>query len=237
MLEEVTFPVLSNEDESFMPKDGWAVLHLFCKVGNGLDKASVSAAVKSMYAGGYQVVTFAMLGHKAQLGFLGIGPSFVRLKEWQRDLERSGLIVVDSYVSMTEVSEYAAGMPSERKEPRLHPVLPPNGMYNICFYPMSKKRGSEHNWYTLPYEERESFMFAHGTSGRAFAGRVVQLVTGSTGVDDYEWGVTLFASRPDDLKSVVYTMRFDEASAVYAEFGTFYTGVIGDVESVLEISL
>ena len=76
-------------------------------------------------------------------------------------------------------------------------------------------------------------MHAHGASGRAFAGRVLKLVTGSAGVDDYEWGVTLFAEHPDDLKEVVYTMRFDEASAVYAEFGPFVTGLVGDVEEVL----
>lgn len=75
-------------------------------------------------------------------------------------------------------------------------------------------------------------MFEHGASGRAFAGRVVQLVTGSAGLDDYEWGVTLFAERPDDLKDVVYTMRFDEASAVYAEFGPFYAGIMVDPEEL-----
>lgn len=236
-MSQVSFPKLSTDDETFMPKEGWSALHLFCVGGPDLDKAKIIAATKSMRDANYQVIPFAVLGHKAQIGFLGLGPSFVRLKEWQRDLEQSGLKVVDSYVSMTEVSEYAAGMPADRKEPRLHPVLPPVGMYNICFYGMSKKRDGDQNWYTLPYEEREKLMYAHGSSGRNFAGRVVQLVTGSTGVDDYEWGVTLFAARPDDLKAVVYTMRFDAASALYGEFGPFYTGIIGEVESVLEISL
>ena len=80
------------------------------------------------------------------------------------------------------------------------------------------------NWFTLPYDDRKELMYAHGASGRKFAGRVLQVVTGSTGIDDFEWGVTLFAVHPDDLKEVVYTMRFDEASALYAEFGPFYTG-------------
>ncbi len=235
-MSEVSFPVLSNDDESFTPTEGWSALHLFCRGTDSLDKAKVVAATKAMSENGYQVIPFAVLGHKAQVGFLGLGPSFVRLREFQRDIERSGLLVVDSYVSMTEVSEYASGMPAARKEPRLHPVLPPSGMYNICFYGMSKKRDADNNWYRLPYDDREKLMYEHGTSGRAFAGRVVQLVTGSTGVDDYEWGVTLFGARPDDLKSVVYTMRFDEASAIYGEFGPFYTGVIGDVESVLDTS-
>jgi chlorite dismutase len=78
-------------------------------------------------------------------------------------------------------------------------------------------------------------MHDHGTSGRKFAGRVIQIVTGSTGVDDFEWGVTLFANRPDDLKEVVYTMRFDEASAVYAEFGTFYAGTVTDVSELAQL--
>ncbi len=235
-MAEAILPKLSTSDERFMPREGWSALHLFCVGGMDLDKASIIAASKAAIQDGYQVIPFALLGHKAQVGFLGIGPSFVRLKEFQRDLERAGLSVVDSYVSMTEVSEYAAGMPADRKEPRLHPLLPPEGMYNICFYGMSKRREVGANWYQLPYEEREKMMFGHGTSGRAFAGRVVQLVTGSAGVDDYEWGVTLFAAKPDDLKAVVYTMRFDEASAIYGEFGPFYTGVIGEMESVLEAS-
>ena len=85
------------------------------------------------------------------------------------------------------------------------------------------------NWFTLPFETRKELMHEHGTSGRKFAGRIVQLVTGSTGVDDYEWGVTLFGEHPDDLKAVVYTMRYDVASAIYGQFGTFYMGFIADV--------
>ena len=88
---------------------------------------------------------------------------------------------------------------------------------------MSKRRNVGQNWYTLPYDERDQLMRGHGKTGRTFAGRVLQLITGSTGLDDWEWGVTLFAERPDDLKDVVYTMRFDEASATYAEFGPFFT--------------
>ena len=88
------------------------------------------------------------------------------------------------------------------------------------------------NWYTLPFEERKELMHEHGVSGRKFAGRIVQYITASTGLDDYEWGVTLFGVHPDDLKDVVYTMRFDHASAVYAEFGPFYTGMVVSVEEL-----
>ena len=80
-------------------------------------------------------------------------------------------------------------------------------------------------------------MYEHGASGRKFAGRVLQVITGSTGIDDFEWGVTLFCSNPDDLKDVVYTMRFDEASAEYAQFGPFYSGVVADLEAVLDLSV
>ena len=143
----------------------------------------------------------------------------------------AGLVVVDSFVSLTEISEYASGVPDELKEARLHPRLPPEGKRAFCFYPMSKRRAAPgQNWFTLPFEERKDLMYAHGKSGRRFAGRVLQVVTGATGVDDWEWGVTLFGVHPDDLKEVVYTMRFDEASAIYAEFGPFLTGMVATVE-------
>ncbi len=141
--------------------------------------------------------------------------------------------MVDSYVSLTELSEYAQGVPEPMRQARLHPDLPPEGKPAWCFYPMSKKRDADANWFTLPYDERKELMYEHGASGRTFAGRVLQVVTGSAGLDDYEWGVTLFATNPDDLKEVVYTMRFDTASAVYAEFGPFYTGMVAPVGEVL----
>ncbi len=98
---------------------------------------------------------------------------------------------------------------------------------------MSKRRNATGNWYSLPYEERYRLMEGHGKVGRRFRGQVVQLITGSTGLDDWEWGVTLFAEDPAAVKACVHEMRFDEASAVYAEFGPFYFGLIGDVETVL----
>jgi chlorite dismutase len=134
---------------------------------------------------------------------------------------------------MTEVSEYAQGLPDELKQSRLFPQLPPEGKRAWCFYPMSKRRNVGQNWYMLPYDERDDLMRGHGKTGRTFSGRVLQLITGSTGVDDHEWGVTLFAVHLDYLKYVVYTMRFDEASAIYAEFGPFYTGIVASVDEVL----
>jgi hydrogen peroxide-dependent heme synthase len=217
-----------------VPTVGWGVLHLFCKAGPLADAAAVTAAVKAAEEGDHQVVTAAMLGHKADLAVMALGPDLWRLRQLQTDLTAAGLDVVDSYVSLTELSEYAQGVPEEMKEARLHPNLPPADKPAFCFYPMSKRRGATDNWFTLPYDDRKALMYEHGASGRKFAGRVLQVITGSAGVDDYEWGVTLFAVHPDVLKEVVYTMRFDEASAKYAEFGAFYTGMVAPLPEVLE---
>jgi len=216
------------------PAVGWGVLHLFCKLGPQVDPEAVAAAVKSAQSEEQmQVVPFTILGHKADLGVMVLGPDLWRLRALQTQLQQAGLVVVDSYVSITEVSEYAQGMPDDMKQPRLYPQLPPPDKPAFCFYPMTKRRHVGANWYELPYEEREELMRGHGKTGRTFAGRILQLITASTGLDDFEWGVTLFGRGPDDLKDVVYTMRYDEASARYAEFGPFYTGIAAPIEDVL----
>ncbi|MEY2422314.1 MAG: hydrogen peroxide-dependent heme synthase [Acidimicrobiaceae bacterium] len=215
------------------PATGWGVLHLFCKPTPLADAEAVVAAVKGAQGDDHQVVTVAVLGHKADLAFMGLGPDLWRLRRLQTELAAAGLDVVDSYLSLTEISEYAQGLPEEMRQARQYPQLPPEGKRAWCFYPMSKRREADQNWYALPYEAREQLMRGHGKTGRTFAGRILQLITGSTGLDDYEWGVTLFGEHPDDLKDVVYTMRYDEASAIYAEFGPFYTGVVGPIEELL----
>ena len=199
------------------------------------DGEAVVAAVKAAEAVGVQVVTVSTLGHKCDAAVMAMHEDWQQLRSLQSGLQRAGLDVVDSYVSLTEVSEYAKGMPEEMIKGRLYPDIPPtqHHMPAWCFYPMSKKREAHANWFTLPYDERKELMLEHGTSGRKFAGRVVQYVTGSAGLDDYEWGVTLFGVHPDDLKEVVYTMRFDLASSVYAEFGQFYTGMVVPVEELV----
>ena len=219
--------------ELLTPSTGWGVLHLFCKPTPFVDPEAIKGAVKTCQADDHQVVTVGILGHKADLGFMALGPDLWRLRRLQSDLTAAGLEVVDSYVSLTEISEYAQGVPEELKQLRLYPQLPPEGKPAWCFYPMSKRRNVGQNWYTLPYDERDQLMRGHGRTGRTFAGRVLQLITGSTGIDDWEWGVTLFAQRPDDLKEVVYTMRFDEASATYAEFGPFFTGLVAPIHELL----
>ena len=108
---------------------------------------------------------------------------------------------------------------------RLYPSVPADMPY-VCFYPMSKRRNPDQNWYTLTLAERSRLMLAHGMIGRRFAGRVQQIITGAIGFDAWEWGVTLFARDPLDFKKLVTDMRFDETSAKYAEFGDFYVGSI-----------
>ena len=225
---------MSNQDAGpVTPSEGWGVLHLFWRLGPDVDSEAVVAAVKGCQADDHQVVPFVVLGHKADLGTLALGPDLWRLHRLQADLLAAGLDLTASYLSLTEVSEYARGMPAERLEPRLHPRLPPEGKRVLCFYPMSKRREQVGNWYTLPYEERERLMFGHGRKGREFAGRVLQLVTASTGLDDWEWAVTLFADDPVAVKQCVHELRFDEASAVYAEFGPFLIGLLSSIEEVL----
>ena len=220
--------------EPLVPSVGLGVVHLFCVAAPGADGAALAAAVERATADDVQVVPVAVLGHKADLALMVLGKDLWRLRRFQSEVVAAGFTVVDSYVSITELSEYAKGLPEEMAQARLYPQLPPEGKRAWCFYPMSKRREEGANWYTLPYDDRNALMREHGSSGRKFAGRILQLITGSTGIDDYEWGVTLFGEKPDDLKEVVYTLRYDEASALYAEFGPFVTGVIGTLDEVLE---
>ncbi len=223
-----------SDTQPSVPSEGTSVVHLFFHLGPLTDRAEVLAACEAAEARGSQVVTAAMLGHKSDLCVMALSADQWDLRRLQTDLVAAGLELVDSYVSLTETSEYAQGVPDEMKQARLHPVLPPEGKPAFCFYPMSKRREVGANWFTLPYDERKELMYEHGASGRKFAGRVQQVVTGSTGTDDYEWGVTLFCEHPDDVKDVVYTMRFDQASALYGEFGPFYVGMVADPATVLD---
>jgi len=229
----VTEAVTDTTTGSSELSTGLGVLHLFCKMTPLADRDAILAAVSKAQDNGTQVVSVAILGHKADVSFMALAKDFLALRLLQTDIAEAGFEVVDSYLSLTEVSEYAAGLPDQMKQDRLYPNLPPTGKPAWCFYPMSKRRNPEQNWFTTDFDRRKELMYEHGTSGRKFAGRLVQLITASTGLDDYEWGVTLFAQHPDDLKDVVYTMRFDEASAVYAEFGPFYTGLVGSADEVL----
>jgi hydrogen peroxide-dependent heme synthase len=225
--------LLYTDGVALIPTTGWGVLHLFCRLVPDFDANALRKAVGAAEADGYLVIPVALLGHKADLGLMVLGPDVWRLRRFQTEASASGLIASESYVSLTEVSEYAAGVPDELRRARLFPQLPPEGKDAFCFYPMSKRRGEQYNWYALEFEARKELMVGHGKVGRTFHGRVLQVITGSTGLDDYEWGVTLFGTHPDDLKDCVYKMRFDQASALYAEFGPFYTGMVGTLDEVL----
>ena len=213
---------------------GLCVLHLFCVTTPDADRAAITAAADAAAAADVQVVPVSVLGHKADLAFMLLGTDLWQLKAFQTALGEAGLLIADSYLSLTELSEYAKGLPEAMAQARLQPQLPPPGKRAWCFYPMSKRRDPEQNWYTLPYDDRKELMYEHGATGRTFSGRILQLITGSTGIDDWEWGVTLFAEQPEDLKEVVYTMRYDRASATYAEFGTFTTGIVDTLDVVLD---
>ena len=212
---------------------GLCVLHLFCTTTSDATHESASHALKSFAGEGHQLVTAAMLGHRGDLGVLALAPDPEPLRELQTALARAGLPASYSYVSMTEISEYAAGVPEAMRQARLYPELPPEGMPAYCFYPMSKRRIDGANWYELDFDERLRLMLGHGTTGRSFRGRIVQLVTGSTGLDDFEWGVTLFGRTLADVKDCVYAMRFDEGSARYAEFGPFLVGTVAPPDDAL----
>jgi chlorite dismutase len=251
--------------DSVEPSLGWGVLHLFYRVDRGRAEVEpeggkrVLDAIHSLEADGHQALVFVVLGHKADLGVMALGPDLARLHAFQRELGAAPLVLADSYVSLTELSEYTSTEDDERarlaaderladdaleqalavwrermahyREQRLHPRLPPKS--TICFYPMSKRRDPGANWYTLPFDARKQLMGGHARVGRRYAGRVLQLITGSTGLDDWEWGVTLLADDPVALKDIVYEMRFDPVSAEYAEFGPFVTGLVTEPTDAL----
>jgi hydrogen peroxide-dependent heme synthase len=223
--------------EPLAPSRGLNVLHLFCHPGFDVDAGAVRKAVDDARANGLQVVSVAIMGAKADVCFMVLGEDLWTLRQLQSKIQAAGFVVAESYVSVTEVSEYAAGMPEKMLQDRLFPQLPPEGKRAFCFYPMSKRRDETNNWYALAYEDRERLMRQHGALGREFKGRILQVITGSTGLDDWEWGVTLFGVHVDDLKECVYTMRYDEASTLYAEFGAFYTGLVGTLDEVLDATL
>jgi chlorite dismutase len=228
-----------------IPSEGWGVLHLAFAVRHEADAsqaAAVVALVEELEAEpDYQVRAYAVLGQRAAFGMLLVGPDFSRLHRLQRDLRAAlGDVLEDrpelAFVSLTEASEYLEDDGSEaaaaRRRGRLYPAgLPRTRM--ICFYPMSKRRAAHANWFALDFAERKRLMWGHGKSGRAFAGRITQLITAATGLSDWEWGVTLFADDPKAIKDVVYEMRYDEASAKYAKFGPFVVGLVAPIRDAL----
>ena len=137
-----------------------------------------------------------------------------------------------SYFSVVELSTYTGANPENDPaiQARLKPVLPQSKY--ICFYPMNKRRSGDDNWFMLPIDQRRTLMRTHGETGRKYAGKIVQIITGSTGFDDWEWGVTLLAEDPIYFKKLVYEMRFDEVSARFGEFGQFIIGTLVDEKRI-----
>jgi chlorite dismutase len=220
-----------------------------------LEEAVHALAAMEQPSEGRQSAVFSMLGHKADLLLLHFRRSFEELSQAQLAVARlrlgDYLEPTASYVSVVELGLYEstakvyAGLRANGVEPnsdewkkeidevlarqrqamapRLWPEVP--GAKHLCFYPMDRRRGESKNWYTEPMPNRQRMMQEHGLVGRRYAGEVRQIITGSIGFDDWEWGVDLFADDPLVFKKLIYEMRFDEVSAVYALFGTFYVGL------------
>jgi peroxiredoxin len=202
-----------------------------------------------------QLLTLSVVTPKADVGFMLVTPDLQTTNKIDKQLSLSlgpdVLTPVYSYLSLTEESEYITteeeyvhSLDEERRrdaskleqalasfgermkqyrQERVYPTLPDWPV--VCFYNMSKRRGEQRNWYALPYDDRRKLMKGHAAVGREFAGKVKQLITGSTGLDDAEWGVTLFARDTFQIKAIVYKMRFDPVSAEYADFGEFFIGI------------
>jgi hydrogen peroxide-dependent heme synthase len=219
-----------------------------------VDEAANVLAGMEQHSGG-QSALFSLLGHKGDLMLVHFRRSFDELNSVELQLAQLRLSdflePTTSYLSVIELGLYEstikayrdlkdrgieayseewkreiADVLSRQKEamhPRLFPELPKHRY--VSFYPMDRRRGEVRNWYTLPIEERARQMNEHGLVGRRYAGEVRQIITGSIGFDDWEWGIDLFANDPLVFKKLIYEMRFDEVSAVYALFGQFYLGV------------
>jgi len=202
-----------------------------------------------------QSALFSLIGHKGDLMLVHFRNTFADLNRAELKLAglrlSDYLEPTSSYLSIIELGLYDStlkiykelsaqgiqphsdqwkaeiecklGRHREAMHPRLFPQIPQNRY--LCFYPMDRRRGEDKNWYTLPIEERARQMNEHGLVGRRYAGEVKQIITGSIGFDDWEWGVDLFADDPLVFKKLIYEMRFDQVSAVYALFGQFYVGV------------
>ena len=205
---------------------------------------------------------YSQLGHKGDLILIHFRPTLEALNQVELDLAQTELYdffeLRHSYISVVELGlyestrkTYEAAAEKGRAEftpewnaeiiatldrqidamaPRLYPAIP-DGKY-LTFYPMDRKRGEQTNWYTVPFAERQRMMHEHGLIGRRYGDQVKQIITGSIGMDDWEWGVDLFANDPVVFKKLIYEMRFDEVSAVYALFGQFFLGIRMPIENL-----
>lgn len=228
--------------------DGWYTLHDFRRI-NWTELKKLDAAKREEMIAEFQQflaqmdeveakkegshALYTVIGQKADLVFMVLRPTMEEIQDVELSLQKLALyeylIPSYSYVSVVELGTYRGsgeGDPYENPyiRERLYPTLPKSK--HICFYPMSKARRDNDNWYTLSMEKRKELMYRHGLIGRSYAGKIQQIIGGSTGFDDWEWGVTLFSNDILQFKKIVYEMRFDEVSAKYGEFGEFFIGNI-----------
>jgi len=233
--------------------DAWRPLRASVKNRIVHEASSVLSKMEQNTSG--QSALYSLLGHKGDLMFVHFRESFADLKQVELQIEHLKLSdylePTTSYLSVIELGLYESTLKTynelveqgvephseewkravsdtlarqrEAMRSRLFPQIPKNRY--LCFYPMDRRRGEDRNWYRLPIEERARQMQEHGMVGRRYAGEVKQIITGSIGFDDWEWGVDLFADDPMVFKRLIYEMRFDEVSAVYALFGHFYVGL------------
>lgn len=240
-------------NEAAITLDGWYVLHDLRSMDWAswklISKEERQAAIEEFMAyldklqqaddaktGAHAFYT--VVGQKADFMLMTLRPTIDELQELEAEFNK--LTIADytipaySYVSVVELSNYLASESDEDpyQNPyvrgRLYPELPRNQY--ICFYPMDKKRDGEDNWYMLSMDKRKELMRSHGMIGRGYAGKVKQIISGSVGFDDFEWGVTLFSDDVLQFKKLVYEMRFDEVSARYGVFGSFFIGTLLDEE-------
>jgi len=237
--------------EAVQTLDGWYCLHDFRKIDwtswKQLSEAERNEAVQEFehMLNNWHVVEegekgshafYSIVGQKADLMFMILRSTMDELNEVETELNKTTLadffIPAYSYVSVVELSSYLGkddgSDPYENPyvRSRLYPNLPKSKYF--CFYPMDKRRQGNDNWYMLSMEERRDFMRSHGEIGRKYAGKVKQIITGSVGFDDWEWGVSLFSDDVLQFKKLVYEMRFDEVSARFGEFGSFFVGNLLD---------
>ncbi|QJD84145.1 hydrogen peroxide-dependent heme synthase [Cohnella herbarum] len=243
--------------EAAQTLDGWYVLHdlrsIDWQAWNAATPAEKDTALNELsnLVADWEAVEarkegslalYSIVGQKADLIFMHLRETLEELNAIENSFNRSSFARFTrkeySYVSVVELSNYMAAPgvdPLQVPEivARLKPILPKSK--HICFYPMNKKRDLQDNWYMLPMEDRKTLMRSHGMIGRGYAGKVKQIISGSVGFDDWEWGVTLFADDALQFKKLVYEMRFDEVSARYGEFGAFYVGNLLTGESLTRL--
>lgn len=194
-----------------------------------LDLTQTFATVEKEHKGSFG--QYSIFGHKADLMFIYLRPTLEELNEVKASFQKTRFADYTkaeySFISVVELSAYQVRPGTDPEtdpmvQRRLKPSLPQTEY--VSFYPMNKKREGADNWYMLPMDERRAMIKDHGLIGRSYAGQVRQIITGSIGFDDWEWGVSLFSDDPLQFKKIVHEMRFDEASARFGEFGAFYTG-------------